>query len=299
MLNTIFRETVPFTSLDQQTAGLATVIFFSLDAVVFFGILSTINMLYFCCTGEDFRFKFIVLLAEIIAALLYFYGDNIGFIVDRYGDVLGCGPQCTENNRIAAIITLGIALMYYQLFPSCIHTIAVNYGVEHTDTGWYSATNMMAIILKVDAVFTIVAIMSQTTDFCSRTDVSISVAFFVICTIAGISIMCVYCCLSAWKLSDDADTKAWCWIVPLTFILLVLSFPMYVLADNPQPLDCAWGCDSFASNNTLNNLTCNNVGNSALRLGFTSVTFLTVGTLSLVLFCCRHNTKGGATAYVI
>ena len=300
MLNTIIREIISLSApsdSSQHAAGVATVVLFVLVVLLFFGILSTLNIIYVGCKGGDYmRFKIFVLLVEIFGAVLYFYGDNVGFIFDRYGSVLGCGPQCIENNRIAAIIALGFALMFYQLFPMCIRKIADYNQIEHTSTGWYSASDMMTTILKIDAVFTVVAIMAQTNDFCSRTDVSISVAFFIICLVVGISLMFVYCSVSALELSNNNNTEAWCWIAPLTFIMLVISFPMYVLADNLQPLDCAWECDSFASNDTLNDLMCNNVGNSALRLGFTLVAFLTVGTLSLVLFCCRHNTKGGATA---
>lgn len=248
--------------------------------------------------------KIVLLVVQTLGALLYFYGDNISFIFNHYSSVLGCGQQCINNNRIAAVICLGLALMFYHVFPSCLHKIAKHKNMDDVSTGWYSASNMMTTILKIDALFTVVAIMAQTTDFCSTTDVTISVSFFVICIVVGVSVMVVYCTIAAMELNSDSDTEKWFWIPPVTFVALLLCFPMYVLADNLQPLDCAWGCDSFATDIGNTTLTrCNTVGNSALRLGFTLTTFLVVGSLSLVLFCCRHNTKNegvdGASAHVV
>lgn len=299
MLNTIFREIISLAGPDDtdQRSAIATVVLFVLVVVLFFGVLSTINVIYLCCkSGDYYLAKIVVLLVEIFGSILYFYGDNIGYIFDRYGDVLGCGQVCVENNRIAAIILLGLALIFYQLFPVCIRKIAEFKNIEHTSHGWFSASYMMTTILKIDALFTVVAIMAQTSDFCSRTDLSISVAFLIICVIVGISLMFVYCSISALELSNKSDTEDWYWIAPFTFAILVIAFPLYVLADNLQPLDCAWGCDSFAGNQTLNDLNCNTTGNSAMRLGFTLFTFIAVGTLSLLLFCCRSNTKTEATA---
>lgn len=295
MLNTICREIISLITRgdsNKSSAALATVILFVLVVVLFFGILTTVNLIYLCCKDSDYKaIKIALLVIETTGALLYFYGDNIDFIFTQYGDVLGCGQQCVENNRIAAVITLGLALMFYHLFPPCLPKIAKLCKVKDKSTAWYSASDMMITILKVDALFTVVAIMAQTTDFCSKTDLSISIAFFIICVIIGSALMVVYCIFSMNKLKEDGHDD-WSWIVPLAFIILVICFPMYVLADNLQPLDCAWGCDSFATNETLNVIGCNTVGNSALRLGFTLVTFIAVLVLSLLLFCCRSNTKG-------
>ena len=302
MLNTVLREIISLSSpdeSDQRAAGIATVVFFVLVLVILAVTISIVNIISICIIEDDAKiicFELLVLLFDIFGAVLYFYGDNIGFVFSRYGDVLGCGPQCVENNRIAAILILGCALIYLHLGPPCINKISDLMGIKHESVGWYSASDMITTILKIDAVFTVVAIMAQTTDFCSTTDKSISLAFLIICILVGIVLMIVYCTSSAIELSDDSDTEDWFWFAPFAFVILAISFPMYVLADNAQPLDCAWGCDSFASNLTINDLTCDNVGNSAIRLGFTLVTALTVGILSLVLFGCRLNTESTSDA---
>ena len=119
-------------------------------------------------------FKVAALLSEALGATLYFYGDNINYIFYKYGDVVGCGQQCVENNRIAAIITLGLSQMFYHFFPPCLHKVASRFKMGES-TQWYSASSMFTTILKVDALFTVVAIMAQTTDFCGKTDLSISI----------------------------------------------------------------------------------------------------------------------------
>lgn len=277
--------------MEKRSAAIATVVLFVLVVVLFFGILTVMDFIYLCfkysSERRTLRIKIALLLVEVIGAMLYFYGDNITFIFDQYGEVLGCDQKCIENNRIAAIITLGIALIFYHLFPPCLQKVA-SIAALPKSTGWYSASDMITTILKVDTLFTVVAIMAQTTDFCSKTDLTISIAFLFVSVAVGIALMFIYCTFSFNLL---ADHKEWRWIVPLAFIILVIAFPMYVLADNQQPLDCAFGCDSFAFNQTQN-IGCKSVGNSALRLGFTAVTFIAVSILSLLLFCCRNHTKG-------
>lgn len=79
------------------------------------------------------------------------------------------------------------------------------------------------------------------------------------------------------KKIHDADGRIWCHLFPMLFlILLFICFPLYLLADNAQPLDCDFGCDFLAKNKTLNALSCNAYGNSALRLSFTLVTFIII-----------------------
>lgn len=196
---------------------------------------------------------------------------------------------CMDGIRITAVITLGLALMFYHLFPTCLQKVAKLSKIDlPKTTGWYSASDMTTTILKVDTLFTVVAIMAQTTDFCGVIDRSISIAFLVISVVVGTTLMTVYGVFSYKKI----DNRQYAFIAPLVCVFLLIAFPLYILADNLQPLDCAFGCDSFASNQTRNSIGCDEVGNSALRLGFSFAAFLIVSILSIILFCCRNNTTG-------
>ncbi len=286
MLHTIISEIISL-STDGRQAAIATISTFVLIVILVFGTLVFFNLVYIYCCDEDIEIKIILLVAQTIGALFYFYGDNITKIINQYGEELGCGSRCRENNRIAATICLGIALLFYQLVPPCLHKLQVIEGSDSSSEKWYSASDMMVTIVKIDALYTVVAVMAQTEDFCSLSDLSISVSFLLISFIAGIILLVVYCIIYSITLSDDKNAEDYFWVPWVAFILLAICFPMYVLADNAQPLDCAFGCDTFASNQTINDIGCNQVGNSELRLGFTLVSFIIVSSLSIVLSCCQ------------
>ncbi len=293
ILLTITSQIISISS-DGQPAATATVFFFVVIIVFFFGILVGINFIFVCCKHSDILpLKLALLTAQTFGALLYFYGDNISSIVTQYGEELGCGTRCRENNRIAGAISTGVALMFYQLFPPCLQRIAV-VAVESNVKKWYSASHMIVTIVKIDALYTVVATMAQSGEFCSRDDLAVSVSFLILSFVIGVSFMLAYCLLSTKQLRDDEETHKYSFLVPLALITLSISFPVYMVTDNEQPLDCAFGCDSFATNQTLNDVSCNEVSNSAFRLGLSIVVFVTISTLTLMLFCCRTHTKAEA-----
>ena len=310
MLNTFFREFVSIIAPDDSqstAAGIATVFLFIL-VMVFFLFMVVVVVIYSYSNYDDTEdgyenlvyFHVTALLVEAFGASFYFYGDNINYILRNYGDGLNCGQQCIENNRIAATFTLALSLMFHHLFPPCLSKIASRLEM-HQPTQWYSASSMFTTILKVDALFTVVAMMLQTTGCCSKMDQAVSAIFLVICVVVGIIVMIVHGVTSHHSIKDKKSKYKF--IVPFSCILLVIIAPIYMLADNHQPLDCAFGCDTFAtfasnlecdtfaSNQTRNETGCNKVGNSGLRLGLISVPLLTVSILSIVLFSLRDKTK--------
>ena len=122
----------------------------------------------------------IKVLTQTLASTLYNYGENINFILERYGGDLGYGDVCVENNRIAAVITLGLSLILFHITPGVLRKIAKMNDWKNPETGWKSALDMLVIIVKIDTVFTVVAIMAQTDEFCSLKDVVLSSLFVVI-----------------------------------------------------------------------------------------------------------------------
>jgi hypothetical protein len=61
----------------------------------------------------------------------------------------------------------------------------------------------------------------------------------------------------------------------------------YMLADNEQPMDCGFDCDTFTANQTINDLDC--VSDCDIQrksgLGFMLVTLVIVVIAGLLLFC--------------
>ena len=66
----------------------------------------------------------LLIIAQIIASLLYFYGDNIYFILRRYSEDLNCVGQCFDNNLKAATATLCLSLILFQIFPHASEKVA-------------------------------------------------------------------------------------------------------------------------------------------------------------------------------
>ncbi len=233
-------------------------------------------------TRSDLVRKSIIALMQVLAATSYFYGDNITYILQRYAQELGCNQQCVINNRTATVVSLGHGNSMLQLLPSVILKLDYTVGWKDKKYIWYNAHDLITIILKIDIVYTAVAVMAQRGEFCGTDDVSISVSFLVLCLIAGTGVMVISAVYFIQKTSNDNYAKFY---ILGGLIVLVPSFLMYMLADNQQPIDCAFGCDSFASNTTDIELTCNTSGSSGLRLGLMVPTFVAVLVVGLVLIC--------------
>ena len=231
-------------------------------------------------------------MGQAIGALCYFYGDNVAQIFIDYGQELNCGPDCISNNNIAATISSGCALLLFIEYPTCLHRIAKLRGLKETKTGWFSASGMIALFIKLDALFnTVVIATADIDDFCNEVDIAINVSFLIICVLTGIVLMTVNSFYAA-HLLKKSDHKQYAWISYLALVILSICLPLFLLTNNPQPLDCAFRCDSFSKNQTLQKIECDQQSSSGMRLGLSTVILAVVGSLSLLLLGCKHNTKG-------
>lgn len=299
MLNTVLREAVFLSAnndnLSRHSAAITATVFFTLVALLF-GIFSAFNFIYILYHNNDGTHRHIEIVlftVQVVGALLYLYGDNIMYILDQYGEELSCGKLCVTNCRITSVITLGVALLLYQLVPPCLHKIAriLNYK-EVAITAWYSASDMIITVVRIDVLYSAVSETPQTANFCNKPDLIVSLSFYLICITAGITFMAIYSTYSILNLMRNNSTKKHCYIVSVTFVLLVICLPPYILADNFQPLDCVFQCDYLASNSTLNAVNCNQTGNSGLRLGLALIVFVVVSFWLLLLFSCRKHIQG-------
>lgn len=291
--NTILREFIALVAINNHDAAIGTVFCFCFLGCVLLG-LSPIGL---CFSKPKLTFPSVsAWLVHLAAMVLYFYGDNIGYILQRYGDELGCGDKCIENNRIAAVVLLGSALILLHIMPPLLKDLAtlVTEDSEEQIGGWYYALDMIAMLVRIDTVFTVIAIMAQTTEFCSLTDRSLGWSFFVICTIIGVAAIIISSIYAAYKIDQKKSVEnapAMSGIMISAVILLSISLPLYILSDNQQPIDCVWGCDSYATDNTTMivaadmGISCNMNANSGMRLGFMSLTGILV-LVSLGLLGC-------------
>ena len=134
---------------------------------------------------------------------------------------------------------------------------------------------------------TVVIATADIDDFCNEVDIAINVSFLMICVLTGIVLMTVNCFYALKK----SDHKQYAWISYLALAVLSICFPLFLLTNNPQPLDCAFRCDTFSKNKTLQKIECDQQSSSGIRLGLSTVILDVVGLLSLLLLGCKHNTK--------
>ena len=298
MLNTIIRESILVANGEARASATAAVVFFVLIAFLFFGLLAILHFVYLCCLRHHYT-SFISSCIQTVGALLYFYGDNITYLLNSYGVELGCGTLCQNNNRIAATFSLGLALIIFHIIPPMLHKLfQVVKDEEKKDkkNPWYSAVDMITVMVKIDTLYSAVVVMVESPEFCSASDIGVSVSFIVVCAIVGFIAEIIYFIYALY--ANEDENMVFCSLAIFGLILIIICFPLYILADNHQPLDCAFGCDSFAANTTINDLTCSQIANSGTRLGFTCVTFLSVSALSLVYFSCSAK-ENKALAYPV
>ena len=299
MLNTIFREVTALSTHSnesQRDAAISNVALLTIIGLIIFpGAKIYLSVLYHWCEDDypdectTWR-RVIISVVQTLGAMLYIYGDNIGYILHNYSEELGCGEQCVANNRIGAVITLGLALIILQLFPVALKKLDV--VIKEPDgfdcskwndktSKWNSGLDLITIIVKIDILYTAIAVMTQTNEFCGHIDLALSSTFIAASMLIGIAIMIVDFFYSGVKIDNDNSL----FILVPTLVLMALSLCMYLLADNAQPLDCGFGCDTFAANQTMNIISCNAQANRGLRFGFTFVTFIMVISLALIWIC--------------
>lgn len=272
----------------HKNAGITTAVFFS-----FAGMPVIITAIILIFKYKKIHKKILVLV-EFIAAFLYFYGDNINHITLNYGEELGCDSTCRANNRIAAMISLGLSLLIYFLFQPIIKEFAEKLEWDdEKDNGWKYALNMISVVIKIDALYTAIAIMVQTDEFCKRTEMrrtemrqtemTLSIIFVTLTCIAGVSSVMAYAKLTLTH--DFKHEKEACCKIATAAGMLIPCIITYMLADNSQPLGSAFGCDLQAADDiTMNEMSCNVIGNSGLRVGLMSFNVIVV-MIIIILFC--------------
>ncbi len=119
--------------------------------------------------------------------------------------------------------------------------------------------NILSTVAKVDAVFTTVVLLAETRDHCGLEDRLVSIIFLGISVVVGWIMMVGYF-VCAMVILQKTDEDRQCHAIISFFILITAAifFPAYLLADNEKPLDCVFGCDSFAFNQT-------DIGNDTLN----------------------------------
>ena len=259
MLNTIFREILSTIEdhnpdIPQNTTGKAHLGLFIAVAIVIIAISAIVSLwVISTCDTDTKAIKTLLLAVQLVGAVLYYYGDNITYIADHYGEALGWSQRNIDNNKKAANITLGLALVFQHfLIPLLIEAagLCIEGNMKSNKNMSHSSMNMITTFLPLDAFFTL-ATRTWQTEPCDK------IGSWIFVSLITLSLLIVYSFLSC-------RTRYSCCGV----LVLAISLPVYLVADNPLPLDCT-------------------SGHSILRLCFSIGTFLVVLIAAIPALYCH------------
>ena len=317
------REIIILASSDSRAAAIGTLSFFAILTGFLIVVPVGTQICALCCSTTN-SFTIAIRLLQYITLLSYFCGDNLEYAFDNYADGLPCGYRCIKNVRIATLILLGIAIILpyitnllpedatawpkfvdaifeYTCPSRCLRCIqnrlkgAKEENLKLKNHISYYSLSMFAILVKIDAFFTILSTTFASTDYCSHRNIILGWTFFGLFVIVGAPAVILTGAYAVYKLHEKNCIKkkqVVKWTMIPAVILLSISLPLYILADNKQPLDCAWGCDSLADNATaIAILRCNTTANASAKLCLMLVTLVLLF-IALVSIGCHWFIKG-------
>ena len=246
----------------KTSSATAAIAIFGIVGLLFplvYSVLVAIYLVYIYNGGTDWTIvtlKAISSFFAIVGAMLYLYGDNIMFVI-KHAIVLDCDETCVHNNRMAAFICLGLALIIFHLAPPVFQKL-YKFFADGDDAEeknpWLLAMDMITVMVKTDMLYSVVFLMTVDIDFCSIGGHAASSVFIAICVLFAVIALIVYG-IHALIVNDDGDNDSY--LMPLTIfgaIVLIICLPLYLLADNEQPLGCTFAIGCGTQNTT--DLTC-------------------------------------------
>lgn len=212
---------------------------------------------------------------------LYFYGDNLGHILQMYGQDLGCDESCLELNHTIANICLGGAAFLLHIFPQIMKQLVKMCGWEYKPYGWYKDLSIFKFLVKIDSIYTTLVIFVQTSDYCSPSEVSLSLILITTCSVLGIKAIIGKGIHRVRK--GNGKTRLTKKHFTFAISLLVLVLPLYLFTDNAQPLDCGFECDLLENNTTTMIQDVTTVVGGSCKMNANSITRLILAILTGVL----------------
>lgn len=235
----------------------------------------------------------LLILIQTTGAALFIYGDNINHIMGRYSK---CGNKCLEGINVSARLALGLSLTIFHALPHSLRKLfkCKDFSIEEEETVWLHALNMTTTIIKIDSLYTTVTTVVLIDKFCNNTQEIVSWIFLLILFLFGIFMKVIDSVHSKMNIEKKNTHK----YIKITSGISIICLLLYLLADNPQPIDCAFGCNY----NTITNSSfeCDaftemkgncNIAGSALRLVFMMLVLGGFIFVSLLLLYQSHRDK--------
>jgi len=256
-------------------AGIGSLVYFCLLCL----LIVVGPLVGLCCVKEKCcSLKIMRYLLTLVVASLYYFGDNIDYFALLYGETFNCDKDCQQRLVIVKQVCLGAAILY-------VHTMPFLDPKPHESEfkRVHYVLNLINMLIKVDMIYSLVT----ATDILPGGDCSVikplSFTLVALATVIGWFAIIWQSIEGARVIYQDnasANCKT-CSTFCEVFLLLV-SLPLFLLADNQQPLQCGlvgsvldsrvYGCGNLTvagDRNDIRNL-------SIIRLVFTLITAVPV-----------------------
>ena len=272
-MDKIIRGIIELNAVDFDGAGIGSLVYFTLLCLLF--VLAPLTSL--CCVKWDI-WRVCSLIFQLLVASLYYFGDNIDYFASVYGEAFECDLGCQQMLVVVKQVFLGVAIVF-------IHTIPFLDHEPHLDEkrSVCYVLNIVNVLVKVDMIYSIVTttIILPGGD-CSVTK-TLSFTFFCLATVIGwVSILRQRKKGAAVIFNKDEYKSVYRNHTNRFGVsLLLVSLPLFLLADNQQPLQCGLLNTTYAArgNRTVGGdmYDYNTTVLSSLRLVFTIITAICVG----------------------
>ena len=243
--DTIIRNCIGLEQHNGKGVAIGTLVYF---LVLCLSIIF-LPLVFICMKGMKCCCDAFVL--QLVVAALYFFGDNFGYVLPQYADALNCSDVCQRGVEVTRQAALGTAIIIIHSIPVLDRDATYGNKYEEEYKSLHYTLNVIAVLIKIDMIYSIVTAVVQSDADCSTTNEALTYSFFVIATVIGWISIIIQSIVGKDVLHKDV--KIGCTTV-FGIILLLISLPMFLLSDNRQPLDCGFGC-VVISNDTDGNMT--------------------------------------------
>ena len=223
---------------------------------------------------------------QLLAIMMFYFGDKAPYIVHLYGNELNCNSSCQSNVQVWAIVALAMGLFILHNTPLLHHHKSRRYGAKYKQQWWEHAYSMIAIFLGTDIMYSLlIAFTSISNDSTPKAFLSMLflVSLFVVGS-AGIVINCSYAQLSA-ATTSSRKNKCDCSLT-IVALILVPSLLFYLLSDNVDPLFSIFGCSHAVGYGSGHGEECDMKKVKVIRVALMMIPGVTIA-LAFIILCCK------------
>ena len=222
-----------------------------------------------CCSCSIMFF-----LLQLMVAALYYFGDNIDYFASMHNVVLNCDKDCQQKLVIVKQVCVGTTTLFIFTMPYLSHDPRKNKRTKHF------VLSIINMLIKVDMIYSLVTTnLVDPYGGCSFVKV-LSFSFYCIAILIGWVGIVKQSIKETSSINKDQAASV-CNILSMWIgvIFLLVSLPMYILADNQQPLQCQLlNSTNFDPFRNLTTIDIHSISGTyfILKLAFTCITALCV-----------------------